>query len=67
VRRLMSFLPLNNMEDPPLQDGGDHPARQQTSVGIAKGSVRTAKGGDVTEEAAKPDSVTADEATARRR
>ncbi len=27
VRRLIGFLPLNNMEDPPLLDGGDDPAR----------------------------------------
>jgi acetyl-CoA carboxylase carboxyltransferase component len=27
VRRLLSFLPLNNMEDPPIVDGGDDPAR----------------------------------------
>ncbi len=27
VRRLLSFLPFNNMEDPPFVDGGDDPAR----------------------------------------
>jgi acetyl-CoA carboxylase carboxyltransferase component len=27
VRRLLSFLPLNNMEDPPLVETGDDPAR----------------------------------------
>jgi propionyl-CoA carboxylase beta chain len=27
VRRLIAFLPLNNMEDPPLVDGGDDPSR----------------------------------------
>ena len=28
VRRLMSFLPLNNMDDPPLVETGDDPARR---------------------------------------
>ncbi|MFN8558736.1 MAG: acyl-CoA carboxylase subunit beta [Dehalococcoidia bacterium] len=28
VRRLLSFLPLNNMEDPPLVDTGDDPRRR---------------------------------------
>jgi propionyl-CoA carboxylase beta chain len=32
VRRLMSFLPLNNMEDPPLVETGDDPARHDEDL-----------------------------------
>jgi propionyl-CoA carboxylase beta chain len=28
VRRLLSFIPQNNLEDPPVLDGGDDPARE---------------------------------------
>jgi acetyl-CoA carboxylase carboxyltransferase component len=35
VRRLLSFLPLNNMDDPPFVDTGDDPARRNDDlVGI---------------------------------
>jgi acetyl-CoA carboxylase carboxyltransferase component len=32
VRRLMAFLPLNNMEDPPLMETGDDPTRRDEDL-----------------------------------
>ena len=32
VRRLLSFIPSNNMEDPPYVDGGDDPARKLDDI-----------------------------------
>ncbi len=32
VRRLLSFIPSNNMEDPPYVDGGDDPARRLDDI-----------------------------------
>lgn len=32
VRRLMSFLPLNNMEDPPIYETGDDPERRDEDL-----------------------------------
>ncbi|HLB23761.1 MAG TPA: acyl-CoA carboxylase subunit beta [Dehalococcoidia bacterium] len=32
VRRLMSFLPLNNMDEPPIVDTGDDPARRSEDL-----------------------------------
>jgi len=32
VRRLLSFLPLNNVEDPPLMETGDDPARRDEDL-----------------------------------
>jgi propionyl-CoA carboxylase beta chain len=32
VRRLMSFLPLNNMEDPPIMETGDDPDRRDEDM-----------------------------------
>ena len=32
VRRLLSFLPLNNMEDPPLMETGDDPMRRDEDL-----------------------------------
>jgi acetyl-CoA carboxylase carboxyltransferase component len=32
MRRLLSFLPLNNMEDPPLMETGDDPARRDEDL-----------------------------------
>ena len=32
VRRLLSFLPANNAEDPPVADGGDDPARRLDDI-----------------------------------
>jgi acetyl-CoA carboxylase carboxyltransferase component len=32
VRRLLSFLPLNNLEDPPLVDTGDDPNRREEDI-----------------------------------
>jgi propionyl-CoA carboxylase beta chain len=33
VRRLLSYLPANNMDDPPLVDTGDDPARADETLG----------------------------------
>jgi len=32
IRRLLSYLPANNMEDPPIVPGGDHPGRRAAAL-----------------------------------
>jgi methylmalonyl-CoA decarboxylase subunit alpha len=32
IKRLLSYLPANNMEDPPIVDTGDSPGRQEASL-----------------------------------